>query len=183
MGLNWVDLFMACIIAGILYIGRENDFFSEVFKLIGVYFATIIAIHYYVPVGRFVAVKWLVPNIIQEVFAFVLLSLLVITLFHFVREGWMILLKVEGLAFLDHWGKWVLTVVRVYLICGLTFLALLMTGHRAIAYKARSSLSSKLFLYTSIYLYKSFFLDFVYKVLPDEPLNEKVLELLPAEEN
>jgi uncharacterized membrane protein required for colicin V production len=173
---NLVDLLMVCIVARGVYIGKKNGFVTEFFKLLGIFFATIITLHYYVRFGNFLS-KLLVPVAIQEILAYGILAVFITLLFSFIREGWLTILKVQIHDLVDYWGGLFISLIRVYLLCGLTILALIISGQQQLALNAKLSLSGQYLITSLPNIYKTSYTGFINKFFPQEPINNKVFHL------
>ena len=69
---NWVDILILAIVAGMIYSGNKSDFITECFKLLGIFLATFLGLHYYIPLSSIVGKQLLIPAKYQEFFAFIL---------------------------------------------------------------------------------------------------------------
>jgi len=175
---NWVDILIGCIIVRTVYVGRKSGLVPEIFKLIGVFCATFITLHYFVDFGNYLGNRLFFSDGVKEIVAFGLLAFSISLIFTLIREGWLIILKIEPPSFVDKWSGVVLSLIRAYLICGLVWLGLLVAGGKGIVRTTRTSLSSSFFKNTSSNIYKSCYSGFISNLFPHEPINKDVFNIV-----
>ncbi len=159
--LTWLDLLiLLVIILGILN-GKKSNFFTEFFKLGGAFFATFLAIQYYLRFGDFL--KTFVPypdNVFvpKETFyyfvAYSLIAVFVYCLVSITRDGWVIILNVKFDPVIDKTLGFVLATIKLFLIVGLIFFGLTVSGNGILGRTAETSLSRFLFQGISETIYK-----------------------------
>ena len=176
MSLSWVDILMGASIARCIWTGRKSGFVNEFFKLLGVFFAAIVALHYYARLGEYFFKKSLAAETQKEVFAFVVLTIGIYILFSLIREGWLIILKIQLPAGIDQWGALSLAILRSYLVCGLILIGFGISGNNSIKNAANGSLSRPVFKNSAAGLYQFFYSNIIHPFFPDEPLNEKAFK-------
>jgi len=178
--INVVDLIVLAVFARCLFIGNKSDIITEFFGLMGVYFATCIAIHYYVLFGSFLTEKFSTPEPLSELVAFLLLAIFVTFSFALARKGWQVLLDFDIPKDIDRWISLALSAFRGLLIIGLVILVFLLTGLE-VEKITRKSLSAQVFKGISISLYKGFYSGFIHTLFPKESFNKQVLDLVMGE--
>ena len=120
-----IDILMLAIFAFGLYKAWSGKLFLEILKMVGALVATFVTLHYYISLGDLVGMKAFLSPAVSELLAYVTLAVVVYFLFNIISEAWIIVLKVEIPREIDQWGSAVVSAVRLYLFCGLVFLALL----------------------------------------------------------
>jgi uncharacterized membrane protein required for colicin V production len=173
-----IDLLMVLIFVQIFFVWNKNDFISEVFRFFGVLCATFVSLHYYVGFGEFLHHNLLVENYLQEFIAYAVLAGLVLLVFALLREGWLIILNVKLPSTIDRWASSVLSIVRLYFLCGLVFLGLIVLGNADLTQAARYSISGLFLKRTAVGLYQAIYSGIAVKIFPGEMLNEKVVNLI-----
>jgi hypothetical protein len=159
---NIIDaIFLGIAIWGIAR-GRRSDFFTEFFRLAGVLAASVLSLHYYQRIGTFlvdmVPFSWssIFPNgTFHGFLAFWLISILCILILNLVRDGWVIILGLELPAKIDEIGALLLSIVKVYFLCGLVFIGLSISGDGPLGFAAKNSVSSLVFFKTTPKVYES----------------------------
>ena len=169
---------MGCIIARAIYIGLKSELITELFKLIGIYFATIISLHYYSQLADFVKKILFVSDANNAVLSYALIASLVVLIFTLIREGWLVILKIEVHEAVNKWGGLVISLIKGYLICGLVFLAIFISGREVLTRMAGESMSAGIFKNASFGIYQACYNGLVVKFFPDESINAQLVELL-----
>ena len=95
--LNWVDIVCVVILARAVYIGLHHGIVIETFKLFGVFSAVVIAMHYFAAMTNFLHL----PEDFGFFVSFVLMVAIIITVFKFIRDGVLVLIKVEAQSVFD----------------------------------------------------------------------------------
>lgn len=178
MPLSWVDIIMPLVILRCALTGKKSGLIVESFKLAGIWFATFITLHYYKGLSDWLHQNLSLHESIKDAYAFGLLAICVHLLFSLIREGWLIILKIEMPPVVDQWGGLTLSLIRGYLICGLILLALTEVKDKNIQTSAKHSLSVFVFKDTSTGVYRNFYFGVIHQFFPKEPLNENVFKLM-----
>ena len=172
--LNWIDIVLVVIVLRVIYIGLKQGFVIEFFKLLGTFVASFIILHYYSAFGQVIHVYAFIPQAVQHAIAFLLLWFLVVLIFKFIRDGWMLLFKGEAHPAIHKWGGFSFAVLRAALICGLTFLLIFMSGNSYLIKTAKQSYLSPYLADISPKIYGICFDNFVGKLFPNERKNVMV---------
>lgn len=172
---NWIDILALAIIIRIVSIGMKKGFVLECFKIGGVFCAVFITFHYFTEMARFLSGYAKMDAARLEVLTFGLLWGLVILIFKFIREGWMMLLKVEVHPILDGWGALLISLLRGILLCALTISFLYTSNVKFMKDDIMRSISGSYLLRISPQVYKLCYSGFVGKFFPEEKLNTKVV--------
>lgn len=178
MVFSWVDLIMPLVVLRCVLTGRKSGLIVEAFKLAGILFATFITLHYYSSFSIFLDKNLSLHESIRDVYAFGLLAVCTHLLFSLIREGWLIILKIDLPILVDQWGGLILSAVRSYLICGLIFLALLTVKDDRIQFSTKNSLSAFFLQKISLKIYHKCYFGFVHNFFPNEPVNEEAFKLI-----
>ncbi len=121
--MNWVDIFIAAILFRIIYCAVKKGFSTEVFKLMGTFFALYLALHYYARLGthfqRIMPGPPVIPLEFWDLVALILLSLVGYAVFLVLREVVSRMIKTEVVSALNKWGGATLGVCRGILLAGL----------------------------------------------------------------
>jgi len=183
--LNAVDVFMALVIAMIIFIGAKEGIVAGLVKLLGVVCLTVITLHYYVPFADYLRAKFFGKDAETEFFAFSLLAIPILAMFALISRGWVLILKIKLHAFADRWGGVVLSLLRSYLLCGLIFLAFLISKNDFAEPRARQSVSRYMFGNAAAGFYEASYASVIKKFFPGEEINEDVFKLLaePSKKN
>ena len=93
--INWIDAALVFLFIRIVFVGVKNGFISEFFKSLGVVVAVFISFHYYSFLSAWVAKKTNISWGYWDLVVFAGLWLFVSFFFKLVREGILILFKME----------------------------------------------------------------------------------------
>jgi len=175
---NVVDVFMVLFMGAMVYFKRSDGIVAELFKLIGVFSAVFITLHYYVRFASILRSNLFAKEIVTEIFAYCILAVAVLSVFAMIIRGWETILRIKSFEALDRWGNFILSLVRGYLICGLIYIGLLLTGSGYLEPQARQSLTRHVFRPAAIEFYRFTYRSFVEKIVPGEGINKKVFKLV-----
>lgn len=179
--LSWVDIAIALLLIRGFYIVKKSNFISELFKFIGVVCAVVVALHLY---GRFAKVlteQFLIPEDYSELCALAILSFVTVLIFRFVREGWLVILKIDVHTGVDKWGALIISSIKNILLCSLIVVGILISGNKYLVKSAKHSFSQGILKPVSINLYKFVFDIIIEKYFHDEKINNKATALLSSE--
>ena len=173
---NWVDVFLLFYIVLIIKDGEKSDVVTEVLKLIGILLGTFISLHYYVVLGHFIQGTIFVPAGMEQLYGYGILLAGIVLLIPFIRRGWLVLLNVELPVKIEKTGRILLSFIRAVLLCGLIFVALLLSNRASIIQGARESFSARLIGRLSFNIYKVMMAG-ITKIIPMEKANEEIFSL------
>ena len=176
--INVADLLVACIFCRCIYIGAKAGILFEIFKIIGMVFANIITAHYFVRFAYFLAGMIPLPFPYLQTLSFVILWLLVVLVFHFVGEGWLLAFNLR-----DREPVWpiaggVLGAARAVLVSGLFFILIFVSGDSSLSARARSSFFGFYLQDVTPQIYAWAYDEGIARMFPAEPRNDKVFELV-----
>jgi uncharacterized membrane protein required for colicin V production len=119
---NWFDIFALIIICRISYVALKTGFTTEIFKLLGIIFATYLALHYFSTLSEFVHGRLglkIISLVLLDLLAFIFLVLIGVVIFVFLRLTFLRFLKMEAVPHLQRWGGFVLGFIRSFFVIGL----------------------------------------------------------------
>lgn len=175
--INWVDILIAAITIRIIYIGIKNGFIVEFFKGIGVFFSIFITFHYYTGIAKILQSRLPISESIAQSLCFVLLWSLVSLIFKLIREGMMLMLKIQAHSLLDKWGGLLVSILRSILIGSLVLVFLHVLGVEYIIKNVRRSFINAYLFDIASKVYEASYDGFVDKFFPSEKLNLAVFKL------
>jgi len=179
--INVVDIIVLCVFVRSIYIGYNQGLMVEFFKMLGIVFATFFSLHYFVSFALFLGKLLPLPmDMVVEV-AYVTIWIVMVALFAVVRQGWMLTFKPFEKTFAYRMLGGGLGTVRAAFITGLLFLAIFISSSTFFVRTARSSLSGFYLKDIAVSFYTFSYKNFIVKVFPKEPINEKVFEFYPEE--
>ena len=181
-GLNWVDIFLCLILGRAVYIGLRSGFVIEFFKLLGTFFAVFIALHYFSGVSSFLQGRIHLPASAADFASLGFLWGIVVLAFKFIREGILLLLKVEAHSALNSAGGLISSVVRGLLICSLAVLFLRASGIEYFTKNIANSFGAERVAGIAPKVYESTCTGFVEKFFPTEKFNKSVSSLANVSE-
>ena len=125
--INWIDVGLLILFIWIVFIAVKNGFVAEFFKSLGIVIAVFVSLHFYSPLAGWLMAKTHSSWPYWDLLVFVDLWFMVVFFFKYVREGVLLLFKVEtNHQGFDKYAAGVVAVGRGILICSLTmFLVLL----------------------------------------------------------
>lgn len=175
--LNWTDILLIGIAARIVFIGIKRGIVVETFKLVGTFCTIFITLHYYSKIAVFLQEKIRLPREMGDVVSFIFLWVVAAIVFKLIRDGFLILLRVEAHSVIDRWGSMVVAVGRAVLVCSMMVLLLRLVGSEAItATTERSYLGSRV-VNVAPSVYEASYEGFVGKFFPSEKLNGSIFAI------
>ena len=175
--INWIDLLIIGCGARIIYIGIKNGFATELFKLVGVLGAIFITFHYYTNLAKFLHKHIAVTESLLTVLCFGVLLTIVLLLFKLIREGTMLIFKIQAHPLLDQWGGLAIALIRSLLVGSLILISLQVVGIEYLQRNGRKAFFSPYLFELSPNVYKACYAGFISKFFPNEKLNSAVFRL------
>jgi len=172
MTLNIIDIGMAIVMTAVIFIGRKEGLIAGLFKLFGIFCVIAITLHYYRGLAEFLRANVFGDKIETEFMSFVLLALPTALTFILICHGWILILRFKPLAMIDRWCGLILALIRSYFVCGLLFVALVVSGNSFIVPRALTSLSKGVFGYAAVGFYGRLYASFIQRYFPREKINE-----------
>jgi hypothetical protein len=103
--INWMYVLMIAILIRIVYIGVVNGFITEFYKLLGVLSACIFAFHYYPVIATAVHDRLPMFSLDNwQAFYFCVIWFVTVVIFRLIRDGLLMMFKVDAHPALDQWG-------------------------------------------------------------------------------
>lgn len=173
---NWLDVLMIIVIIGTVFRAVTQGFVAEVFKILGTLSATILALHFYRRLAVALHSGVMMPQKFGEILAFAGIWMATVVVFWLIREGWMLILKMEAKSGFSQGGGAILGIIRSFLICGLLFFFAYLPENQTLDTFADKSVSGAYLRDISAKVYKASFDRVIVKFLPDEPFNPWALK-------
>lgn len=177
LNFNILDILVLLVFVRGFYVGRRGGFISELLKLVGIVFSTFVILHYYSVLGSFVRERLFIPAGVSDFAAFTVLMVTAMIVFFLIKEGWLIVFKIEVKSAINKWGGSILSLVTSLLICSLLLLTLTLLNNGYINQHLRDSLSRFLLKSPSVTVYKACHKMLVYPFFPEEPVNVQAIKL------
>lgn len=169
--LNWVDAVIITVFLRVVYLGFRKGFMVEAFKLLGTFFAIFVSLHYCGKTSEFISTHSPMPIDFAYFISLLSLSVIVLVLFKFLRDGLLTLMKVQPLELLDKWGSFVLGLIRGLFVTSLISLIIFLSTIGYFQKSVDSSFSGRYLLELSPRTYAFIFENIVSKFFPEEKLN------------
>ena len=179
LGINWVDVALAAVLFRVIFVSVQSGFISEVFKFFAIIVAAFVSLHWYVYLAAMIHDKTSLSMAVWEGIIFVLLNVLVLLVFWFIRMGIMMLFKAETThQGFDKYAAGFLGAGRAIFLGSLTIFALLLTHHEYIQRQALSSLGYKMVAKAVPNTYSFLYHRLVSKLFEGEKFNEDVFAVV-----
>ena len=175
--INWIDLLIIGFSVRIIYIGIKTGFVTELFKLAGVLCAIFITFHYYTDLARFLHSHISVAESLLSVLCFGVLLTLVLLLFRLIREGTMLVFKIQAHPLLDQWGGLAVSILRSLLAGSLILISLQIFEIEYLQKNVKKSFFYPYLFDLSPKVYESCYAGFISRFFPNEKLNPAVFKL------
>ena len=177
--INWVDVALAALFIRVIFISVRNGFVTEFFKFLGVICGLFISLHYYAVTAAWAAEKTTLPLISWRFLIFVALWAVVVLVFKFIGDGFMILFKVqanhEGI---DKYAAGFLGAGRAIFLASLSIFALLLMPHTYIRHEAGRSWGYKIAAKAAPNTYAFLHRRMIGKVFEREKFNDDVFAVV-----
>jgi uncharacterized membrane protein required for colicin V production len=165
---------MLVIMLRAFHIGKKNGIVVEFFKLLGILFAAVVSCHYYSRMATALHDVIRIPPSIGEGFSFLLLWVLSVLLFKLIRDGIMILLKIEAHADIEKWIGVVLSFVRGLVICSLIVVNFQISGVKYLNNYAKESFFGPAVSEIAPIIYEFSYSHLITKLFPEEKPNTRL---------
>jgi len=128
--INWIDVALVFLFLRVIFIGVKNGLITELFKFLGVVIAVFVSLHYYAILAAKLAKVTTVSSGFWEIVMFAGLWFAVTVIFKYIREGILILFKIEtNHEGFDKYAAGVLACGRGILVCSLTIFLILLAAN------------------------------------------------------
>lgn len=175
--LNWIDVVAIGILVRVVFIGIKQGIAIEGFKFLGMLFSVFISFHYFTGLSGFVQEKIHTPEGATNLFSFVLLWIVVVVVFKFIRDGFLILIKIDAHSAFDKIVSFLFALGRTVLICSLLLITFKLTDIEYLKENISHSISGLRLTHAASTVYTAIFDGFIHKFFPDEELNKTALAL------
>lgn len=159
------------------FVGMKTGFFVELFKLLGIVFAIFITHHYYTSVAGFLHDKAHFAPFVANPVAFGFLWFLVVMVFKLVRDGLLILFKIQTNSAFNQWAGFAISLGRGVLVCSLTLMLLNSSETKILSRYISRSLSGQYLNGISLGVYEAVYYSLVSRFFEHEKLNMAVFKL------
>ncbi len=178
VGINWVDFLMIGIVIRMCFIGVQTGVGIELFKLFGLWLATIITYHVYTtPLSDYLNAKLpALPLDAGDVFVFCALMAAIILVIRVIRESFFLLVKIEAHNTLDRWGGLAVGLLRGLWISSIVLFVMTISTIQYLEVSAKSSLFGNRVIYMAPTIYKGSYEGLISKFLVNSKINEEVFK-------
>ena len=179
--INWIDVLLAALFIRLIFVGVKNGFLSEFFKLLGVVCAVFVSLHYYSYLADLIIRKTNLVWVYWDLVIFAVLWFAVIIFFKYLREGILILFKVEtNHQGFDKYAAGVVAVGRGILIGSLAIFLILLTHYGPLTRMSLHSYSYKIAGRAAVGTYSFLYKNLVGKLYPHEQYNAQAAMVLSS---
>lgn len=179
VGLNWVDFVILGLFARTCFIGTRTGIGVEIFKVIGLMFATLIACHFYTSVSDLLSSKIpALPLNASDAFVFVVLVSVSIIIIRIIRESFFLLVKIEAHNTLDRWGGMALGFFRGFWISSLVLVSMGISTMSYMEASAKSSLFGHKFIAMAPAIYRGTYENIISKLFSSGSMNEEIFKAI-----
>jgi uncharacterized membrane protein required for colicin V production len=177
--INWIDVAFVLLFIRMIFVGVKNGFISEFFKFLGVVAAVFVSLHYYSVLAAWVAVKTHFSWEYWDLIVFAGLWFVVGFFFKFLRDGILILFKVEtNHQGFDKYAAGVVAVGRGILVCSLTIFLILLAHNGPLTRMVLRSYSYKIAGHAAVSTYSFLYNNVVDKLFAGEHYNAAAAQVL-----
>ncbi len=177
--INWVDVALAFLLIRMIFVGVKNGFISEFFKFLGVVAAVFVSLHFYSFLAAWVVQK---TNLSWDYWDLVILAGLwfaVTFFFKFLRDGLLLLFKVEtNHEGFDKYAAGIVAVGRWILVCSLTIFLILLAHNGPVTRMTVHSYSYKIAGRAGVSTYSFLYNNLVDKLFAGEHYNAAAAQVL-----
>jgi len=178
LNVNLLDALMLCLIVRGYSVGSRTGLIAEALRLGSVVCSTFIVVQFYPLLAQFLWEYLFISDDVYEFAAFVLWMIFSFVIFFFIREGWLLLCRVDRKSAFNKWTGAILSLVTSYFLCGLIFLAFVLLNNDFVHQQIDTSLSRAVWGRTSADLYKASYQRVVRPLFPGEQPNPRVMKLV-----
>jgi uncharacterized membrane protein required for colicin V production len=181
--INWIDAALFFLFIRMIFVGVKNGFISEFFKFLGVVVAVFVSLHFYSFLASWVAMKTKFSWDYWDLVIFSGLWFAVSIFFKFLRNGILILFKVETThQGFDKYAAGIVAVGRGILVCSLTIFFILLTHISPLTRMTFHSYSYKIAGRAAVSTYSFLYNHLVDKLFAGEHYNAAAPEVLHPDE-
>jgi uncharacterized membrane protein required for colicin V production len=179
--INWVDVAAAALFARLIFISVKNGFVVEIFKFLGVICAVFFGLHLYSRFAEVLVHKTTLPLASWQFLMFLGIWILVGFGFKFLRDGVMLLFKVETThQGFDQYAAGFLAAGRAIFISSMVIFALLLMHHPFLHRQAASSWAYKITGKAAPNTYSFLYHNVVGRLFPGQQFNADVFAVVES---
>ncbi len=180
IGINWVDFLVIGAVLRMCFIGMRTGVAIEAFKLVSLWFVTVISFHIYTsPLSDYLNSKLpALPLDAGDVFVFCCLITIITLLFRIVRESFFLLIKIEAHNALDKWAGLAIGCLRGFWVASIMLYIMVISTVQYLEVSAKSSLFGHKIVRLAPTIYETSYLNFVSKIIPYGDTNPQVSQAL-----
>jgi uncharacterized membrane protein required for colicin V production len=179
IGLNWMDFLIIGIIGRMCFIGIKTGAGIEIFKLLSLWFVTVVSFHIYTtPLSDYLNTKLpALPLDAGDVFVFCCLVTVITLLFRVIRESFFLLVKIEANNVIDKWAGIMLGCLRGFWIASIGLFIMTISTSEYLEVSAKSSIIGHKLLSIAPHIYRGSAEGFINRIIPSygQP-NEEVFK-------
>ncbi len=173
--INWVDVALFVLLARIIFVSVKTGFVIEVFKLFGIICALFVSLHYYAFLAASADGKTSLPLNSWQFIAFVSLAVVVYMAIKYLRDGILVVFKVETThQGFNKYAAGLLSGVRTVFTASLVIFALLLINHSYVHRQVLSSWSFKVAGHAAPNAYRFIYQKLVMKLFDKQKFNDNV---------
>jgi uncharacterized membrane protein required for colicin V production len=177
--INWIDAALVFLFIRMIFVGVKNGFISEFFKFLGVVAAVFVSLHFYSYYAAWVAKKTNISWIYWDLVMFAFLWFAVMFIFKLLRDGFLILFKVEtNHEGFNKYAAGMVAVARGILVCSMSIFLILLTSNVALKRMALHSYSYKIAGRAAVSTYSFLFYNIVEKLYVEQHYNSATAGVL-----
>jgi len=175
--INWIDIFVVIILLRICYISIKNGMPLEFFKLLGIFTAAYLSLHYYVSLAVFFneCLPKNIPEGLVGFTAFIILAALGYLIWVLLRQVFFKFVKVEPVPKLNKWAGIIFGVSRGFLFLSLIFFAFVISPLPYLKNSVKYSYSGKFIFKIAPRTYGIIWSSLVSKFTAGEKFNDAIL--------
>ncbi len=156
--MSWMDIVIVCIFGWCVAVGMRQGVFFETFRVLGVFFTTVFALHFFPMCAQFLRRGFPIAPRYVEFVSYIFLWMFIVLSFKLICDAMGLFRRVpegEELFFRSRmWGAG-LGFLRAILVSGLTFTAVVILDYTPTVQASQASLSGKILFQTSLNIYGS----------------------------
>ncbi len=179
LGINWVDVALFVLLVRVVFISIKTGFVVELFKFLGVFCALFISLHLYPYLAAVMAKKTTLPLDSWQFLFFVLLWVLVVLIFKFLRDALLLMFRVEtAYQTFDKYAAGFLGASRAIFLSSLVIFACLLLRHEYIHRQALTSWGHKVAAKAAPNTYSSVYHNIIARLFPGQQFNADVFAVV-----
>jgi uncharacterized membrane protein required for colicin V production len=178
IGINWVDFLLIALVLRMAYIGFRTGIGIELFKLFGLWLATILSYQFYTtPLSDFLNTKVpALPLDVGDAFVFIVVVTAVTIVVRIIRESFLLLVKIEGQNSFNKLAGLAVGLLRGLWIASLCLFIMTISTVEYLEVSAKSSLFGNKLINVAPSIYRGSYEGLILKFIPGGKINEEVFK-------